>query len=195
MSIRKAALVIIDVQIGILAKVDGARGAVVRRALDETVARIAGLLERGRRAGIPVVHVQHDGPSGHRLAVGTEGWRLRPELTPRPGEALINKTACDAFFATPLEEKLRAGGVEHLMIAGCMTQYCIDTTARRAVSLGFDVTLAGDGHMTEDSKALRFEQIIAHHNALLDGFDAGERSVSIQSCASLGDGLLGPIAR
>jgi nicotinamidase-related amidase len=185
MSTRPDALVIIDVQIGILAHVDGERGTVLRRALDGTVDRIAGLLDRARRAGIPVVHVQHDGPPGHRLALGSEGWRIRPEVAPRTGEALINKTACDAFFETGLEATLRAGGVERLMIAGCMTQYCVDTTVRRAVSLGYDVSLAADGHMTEDSGALRFEQIIAHHNAVLDGFNAGRRRVSLQPCASL----------
>jgi nicotinamidase-related amidase len=38
-----------------------------------------------------------------------------------------------------------------------MTQYCVDTTVRRAVSLGYEVTLVGDGHMTADSDALTFE--------------------------------------
>jgi nicotinamidase-related amidase len=60
-----------------------------------------------------------------------------------------------------------------------MTQYCVDTTVRRAVSLGYDVTLVADGHMTADSGALGFEQIIEHHNALLGGFDAGPHSVTV----------------
>ncbi len=180
----RAALVIIDVQVGILAPVKGKRGGVVRSALDETVGRVAGLLDRARSAAVPVLHVQHDGPAGHRLAVGSEGWRIRPELTPRADETLIHKTACDAFFETPLEWRLRDGGVDRLIIAGCMTQFCIDTSVRRAVSLGFDVSLAADGHMTEDSGALRFEQIIAHHNTLLDGFDAGSHSASVRPCVA-----------
>lgn len=60
-----------------------------------------------------------------------------------------------------------------------MTQFCVDTTVRRAVSLGYDVDLVSDGHMTADFGGLSFEQIIAHHNALLDGFDAGLHSVRI----------------
>jgi nicotinamidase-related amidase len=188
---RGTALVIIDVQVGILAPVAGERGIVLRRALDDTVARIAGVLDRARRRDVRVFHVQHDGPAGHRLERGSDGWRIRPELTPVVGEGLINKTACDAFFETPLEARLRDRGIDHLMIAGCMTQYCIDTTVRRAVSLGFDVSLAADGHMTEDSRALRFEQIIAHHNALLDGFDAGSRSVTVRPCADLLADLFG----
>jgi len=46
-----------------------------------------------------------------------------------------------------------------------MTQYCVGTSVRRAVSLGYDVTLAEDGHLTADSESLTFDQIIAHHNA------------------------------
>jgi nicotinamidase-related amidase len=60
-----------------------------------------------------------------------------------------------------------------------MTQYCIDTTVRRAVSLGYDVILAADGHTTADSQVLPFEQIVAHHNSVLDGFDAGGREVRV----------------
>jgi nicotinamidase-related amidase len=60
-----------------------------------------------------------------------------------------------------------------------MTQFCVDTTCRRAVSLGYDVTLIADGHMTSDTDDLTFEQIIAHHNAVLDGFDAGAHAIEL----------------
>jgi hypothetical protein len=50
---------------------------------------------------------------------------------------------------------------------------------RRAVSLGYDVVLVSDGHMTADSGELTYEQIIAHHNALLDGFSAGTHTVRV----------------
>jgi nicotinamidase-related amidase len=180
-----AALVIIDVQNGILRPSDGPRADAVWRALDKAVARIAGMLDRARGAGVPVVHVQHDGGPDHRLAVGSKGWQIRAELTPLPNEQVVRKTACDAFFATSLEEQLRRRGIDHLVIAGCMTEYCIDTTVRRAVSLGFDVTLAADGHMTDDAGTLRCEDIIAHHNRLLDGFDAGPHQVTLQPCVAL----------
>jgi nicotinamidase-related amidase len=183
--VRKTAVVVIDVQNGILDHLEGERSDVARRNLDGTVARIAGMLDRARQSGLPIIFVQHGGPAGHRLAVGSDGWRLRSELSPRDGEAIVHKAACDAFFETDLAERLRAHEADCLVIAGCMTEYCIDTTVRRAVSLGFDVTLAEDGHATGDSGALHFEQIIAHHNRLLDGFDAGERQVTLQPCAAL----------
>jgi nicotinamidase-related amidase len=181
----KTALVIIDVQNGILRPSDDPRALAVRRRFDETVGRIAGVLDRARSAGMPIVHIQHDGGPGHRLAVGTAGWQIRDELAPREGEPVFRKTACDAFFETPLEAHLRQRGIDRLVIAGCMTEYCVDTSVRRAVSLGLDVTLAADGHTTDDAGGLACEAIIAHHNRLLDGFDAGAHRVTLHPCAAL----------
>jgi nicotinamidase-related amidase len=189
MAASPTALVIIDVQNAILRRPGGERAAAAEQAFEAVVARIAGLQSRARAAGIPVVLVQHDGAPEHRLATGTEGWLIRGELAPHPGEAVVHKKSCDSFFETDLVLQLAHRGIEpglgRLVIAGCMTQYCVDTTCRRAVSLGFDVTLVADCHMTTDSGALAFEQIVAHHNALLDGFDAGSKVVTVVPAAEI----------
>ena len=179
MDTRNTALVIIDVQSGILDIPGLARKKEIDQALDQTVLRIRSLTDRARLAQVPVVYVQHDGGPGHRLEPDTHGWPIRAEIAPSAGEPVIRKRACDAFFETRLQEELAARGAKQLVITGCMTQYCIDTSVRRAVSLGFDVLLAADGHTTADTPALRFEQIVAHHNALLDGFDAGDHQVYV----------------
>jgi nicotinamidase-related amidase len=181
----KTALLVIDVQCGVLDDPGLARKKEIDRALDETVARIAGLIERARTASVPVIYVQHDGGRGHRLEPGNSGWPLRSEITPQTGDAVLRKRACDAFFGTTLGAELAAAGIEQLVICGCMTEYCIDTTVRRAVSLGYDVWLAADGHMTADTDTLRFEQIIAHHNALLNGLDAGTHEVRVCPTAEI----------
>lgn len=176
---NNTALVVIDVQRGILDDPHLARKRKTVKALDETVARIAGLIAQARAASVPVIYVQHDGVKGHRLDPNTPGWPLRPEIAPGPGEPVIRKRASDSFFQTTLAAELTARGIRRLIVAGCMTQYCIDTTVRRAVSMGYDVVLVADGHMTADTGSLRFERIIAHHNAVLDGFDAGEHNVRV----------------
>ncbi len=173
------ALLVVDVQRGILDLPNLARKKEIDHALDQTVTRIADLIERAREVSSPVIYVQHDGGPGHRLEPGTAGWQLRSEISPRSGELIVHKRACDAFFETTLESDLKAREIRQLIVCGCMTQFCIDTSIRRAVSLGYDVILPSDGHMTADTRALSFEQIIAHHNSLLDGFDAGEREVSV----------------
>jgi nicotinamidase-related amidase len=150
------AVVIIDVQNAIL-KVPGmTRPSETQTALDAVVARITALIKHARQHAIPLLFVQHDGQSGHRLERGSPGWELRPEIAPAQGEPIIHKLACDAFFETTLAAELQSRNIDTLIVAGCMTQYCIDT-----------------------SGALTFEQIIAHHNALLDGFDAGSHSVAV----------------
>ena len=179
------AVVIIDVQNAILDIPGLKRPAETRAAFNGLVARIANLVERARSHGVPVLFVQHDGPVGHRLEKCSAGWHIRPELGPIPNEPVIHKTACDAFFKTTLESELVSRGIDTLLVGGCMTPYCVDTSVRRAISLGYDVILAEDGHLTADSASLTFDQIIAHHNALLDGFDAGEHSVRVEPFAKI----------
>jgi nicotinamidase-related amidase len=179
------AVVVIDVQNGILGAAESERAQENARALDATVGRISGLLDRARTAGIPVIYVPHDGGPGSRLQPHSQAWEIRAEIAPQPGEPVIRKRACDAFFETSLDEDLAALGVKRLVVAGCMTQYCVDTSVRRAVTMGYDVVLAADGHSTADAGDLRFEQIIAHHNNALDGFDAGSHAVEVRPIANI----------
>jgi len=90
-----------------------------------------------------------------------------------------------AFFETDLEARLKERGITHLVVGGCMTQFCVDTTVRRAVSMGYDITLLADGHMTADMGALTFDTIIAHHNMVLDGFDAGAHTVTLRPISDI----------
>lgn len=179
------AVVVIDVQNAIFHGLDGSRNEEAHHALHLVVGRIATLLQRARARNVPVIYIQHDGGPGHRLEHGTAGWEIRPEIAPRPGEAVIEKHACDSFFATRLDAELKALGVTRLVVCGCKTEYCVDTTVRRAVSLGYDVVLASDAHTTADEGGLRFEQIVAHHNKVLDDFDAGDHAVSVRPCAAI----------
>jgi len=175
----KFAVVVIDVQNAILAIPGLTRRAETKAAFEACVARIAILIAHARSHHVPVLFVQHDGPAGHRLERGSPGWQLRPEIAPTAAEPVIHKRACDSFFETTLSAEIAARHADTLIVAGCMTQYCVDTSVRRAVTLGYDVTLVADGHMTADCGALTFDQIIAHHNELLDGFDAGDHSVRV----------------
>lgn len=180
------ALLLIDMQNHILhGLADTARQPLLDRRLNEVTGRLALLQGRARAAGTQVILVQHDGDGGYRLAEGSGGWRIRAELAPVAGDIVVHKRNCDSFYATDLAEHLQRLAVTRLIIGGCMTQFCVDTTVRRAVSLGYDVILAGDGHTTADSGALDFEQIIAHHNTLLDGFNAGPHRVEVRPAADI----------
>lgn len=171
-------VLVIDVQVGIIEGFRAYRGA-------EVLEKINALLDRARASGTPVIYVQHDGGDDHPLKPNTPAWQIHPAIQPRDNELIINKRSSDSFFETPLARELEARGIKHVVVTGCMTEYCVDTACRSGVAHGYDVTLASDAHTTIDNAVLKAEQIIAHHNALLDGFDAGSHSVTVKPTDSI----------
>ena len=69
---------------------------------------------------------------------------MHPDIRPEAGEPVIQKHLPGSFTGTVLQEHLEKRGVEQLVIAGFMTQMCVDTTARQAAHLGFAVTVLAD---------------------------------------------------
>ncbi len=132
------ALLVIDVQVGVVA------GAHDR---DGVVARIGGLVDRARAGGVPVVWVQH---SSDEIEYGSDGWRVVPELEVAETEPVVHKRYGDAFEATDLEEVLAARGVGRLVVTGAQTDACVRSTLHGAFTRGYDVTLVSDAHTTED---------------------------------------------
>jgi nicotinamidase-related amidase len=75
----------------------------------------------------------------------TADWaELVPELNPQPSDHLVTKHTWGAFTNTGLETTLKALGVTQVVIAGVATSIGVESTARQAYELGFNVTLAVD---------------------------------------------------
>lgn len=161
------ALLIIDSQVALL------ESPVYHK--DEVIACIAALIDKARLADCKVVYVVDDDVAEYDPAQGG----IHPTLVPADGDAVIHKTSTSAFFRTELDEVLRSSGIEHLVVAGCKTEYCIDTTCRHAIGLGYDVTLVEDGHSTTGNGVLSAEQIVAHHNRNLHGLDNHEFVIQV----------------
>ncbi|MEP7062561.1 MAG: cysteine hydrolase family protein [Betaproteobacteria bacterium] len=125
-------------------------GAMELEGADAAVARCARLLEAFRSRGLPPIHVQHASTrTGATFFVpGTGGVEIHPAVAPRDGEAVFTKHFPNAFRDTPLLAHLRAQSITRLVIAGMMTQMCIDTSTRAASDMGFECTLAHDGCAT-----------------------------------------------
>ncbi len=133
------ALLVIDVQQGLD---DPGRGA---RNNPDAEARIASLLAAWRARDWPRVHVRHCSlEPGSKLRPGLPGNAWKPEAAPLDGEAEITKTTNSAFVGTDLDARLRAQGVDTLVVAGLTTDHCVSASVRSASDLGFAVTLVTD---------------------------------------------------
>jgi len=151
-----AALLVIDVQCGWYLSTPGPHDAA------GTLRRINELIRKAHAATLPVIFIQHAEPPDY--TAGSPAWQLHPELDRKAGDLVVGKAVCDAFCDTALQEELHRCGVETLVLAGCATEFCVDTTLRSAASHGFHVVAATDAHTTKDRPVLTAVQIIAHHN-------------------------------
>ncbi len=162
---ESTALLIVDVQNGLF-NIDDF--SIFRE--DILIKNIQILLEKARKADVPIFYIQHNDPKGKRLENGTENWKIRSEITPRFEDTIIQKYNSDSFLDTILDEELHKREITRLVIAGLATPMCIDTTVRSAVSHGYNVVLIQDAHSTIDSEVLKASQIVAHHNDVLQWF-------------------------
>src|SRR3954471_3576810 len=133
-----AALVVIDVQNGVVAE------AVAR---DSVISNINTLVDKARSEGVPVVWVQHNDAD---LEKGSQDWEYVPELKRDESEPLVHKTYGDSFEGTDLEDVLARAGVGRIVVTGAQTDACIRSTIHGAFARGYDVTLVGDAHTTDD---------------------------------------------
>ena len=155
----KTAILVIDVQKGLFCAQPPPFEA------EAVVARINAVTEKARKAGAVVIFFQHDGlPGGEDVVPFTDGWKLHPNLEVRPGERVLRKTTCDAFYGTPLEGELRSRGIAAVALAGYATDFCVDATLRSAASKDFRVVVVADAHTTTDNPVLKAEQVREHHN-------------------------------
>ncbi len=105
-----------------------------------------------------------------------------------PDDLRLRKTATDAFHRTELQAWLQARGIDHLVICGFQSDFCVDTTTRRALALGYPVTLVADGHATVDNGVLAAAQITAHHNRTLADIESfGPRATLVTAARFAAD--------
>lgn len=149
------------------------------------VVRLNRLAREVRTDGGAVIFIQHDGPPGDPHHPDAPGWRLLPTLEIKPDDTVVRKTACDAFLHTTLDAVLRESGIDRLIVTGCATDYCVDTTVRSALARGWPTIVPSDGHTTADRPHLSATQIIAHHNAIWADFLAPKGPARVCLCTEV----------
>ncbi len=137
---RRAALLVVDVQVGVMAaSIDSER----------VIATIACLVAKARDAGVPVIWVRHQSPE---LVPGTDAWQIVPQLVPAPGEPIVEKKYGDSFAETDLAEQLKRVGADSIVLCGAQSDACIRSTFYGSIYRGYGTTLVSDAHTTEDMR-------------------------------------------
>ena len=158
------ALVIIDLQYGLIPL------PVQPRTFDDVVKRTAQLAEAFRAKGAPVIWVRVDLFNFRQLIVDQpmmdpnapppppESVEIVAEAGKKADELLITKRFWGAFDTTPLEAELHKRGIETIVLCGISTDIGVETSARSAATLGFNVVVV------EDATSAR--TVEAHQNAM-----------------------------
>ena len=137
----------------------------------EPIEPIRRVLDVARKAGLRIVHTREGyapdlsdapksktaryhsgggpgigdrGPTGRHLIRGEPCWNFIPELTPAPDETIIDKASYGAFYRTDLDEILKRGGIENLVLTGVTTDCCVNSTLREAEDRGYDCLVLAD---------------------------------------------------
>ncbi|HET6503681.1 MAG TPA: isochorismatase family cysteine hydrolase [Amycolatopsis sp.] len=151
--------------------------------------RLAALLAAARRAGVPVVHVQmttlpgrasdspaqlrfnlrmHSsaragGPALRYTELGSPGREFAAEFEPLPGEFVVPKWRSSAFFGTGLDLLLRSNGIKTVIVTGCTTEGCVESTARDALFSDYYVVVAEDCVASDDHRQHEASLLLMRH--------------------------------
>jgi len=134
--------------------------------IKNVLSKINTITSWARNAKYPVIFVQHEKIESV-IEYESKGWQLQSNLSVIAGDIVIRKTTPDAFLRTNLENVLIKNEVTHLIITGYASEFCVDTTVRKAASLGYSVDLISDAHTTHNKEHASGEKIQTHQNCTL----------------------------
>ncbi len=167
---RRLALIVYDMQVGVLSQIDNA---------DAVTARVAAVVDAARAAGIRVAWTRHMslprewmGAFAWRMAMawqhaptpdtvqpwfvrGAPGFEITPSLTPLPTEVVFDKLTMSAFEGTPLPMALRDCGLQAFAVVGVALEIGIEPTVRHGADLGFVPVVVTDACGAGNAEAAR----------------------------------------
>jgi nicotinamidase-related amidase len=136
---------------------------------EAVVDRIVGLIAKARAARTPIFFVQHDGGADDSFHAGKPGFAFHDKLTPQPGDDVTVKHRSSAFHDTDFDARLKRAGVDHLVVTGMQSEYCVDSAIRGAHERNYKITLVSDAHSTFDTNVAKGKDIAAIQNDTMHG--------------------------
>ncbi len=156
---------------------------------DKSRPRLAALLAEARQSGALIVHIKNtalpdrmsdspaqirfnlrmhenarrDGPPLRYTVPGTPGREFVEEFQPLAGELVVDKYRSSAFWGTNMEMLLRSNGVETVVIGGCTTEGCVESTARDAMFNDHYVVIASDCVASDDPAQHDASMLLMRH--------------------------------
>jgi nicotinamidase-related amidase len=157
------ALLVMDLQEGIVKRIGDAAGYLDRLSAAVSAARGAGVrviyVVVGFRPGYPEVSERNKSFAAiagtGRFTDGDPDARIHPAISPASGDVIVTKRRVSAFAGSDLDVVLRAGGVEHLVLAGIATSGVVLSTVRQAADLDYRITVLSDGCLDGDPEVHR----------------------------------------
>ena len=176
---RRKALLIIDMQKGSFTP------ETPRFDTTGVVERINALAETFRARRLPVVFIQHTGTKMNEFLPNTEEWELLDDLQVAPTDLVIEKSANDSFYASNLQKRLSEHGATELVMTGCATDFCVESTIQSALAKDYHVTIAKDGHTTGARPHMEAERVIEHYNWVWRNMIPTRGEVTVESSAMI----------
>jgi nicotinamidase-related amidase len=157
------ALLVMDVQLGIVERFANDEGYLPRLAAARDAARGAGVkviyVAVGFRPGHPEVSQRNKSfaavATTGRFTEDDPGSGIHPAVAPAADEVVVTKRRVSAFTGSDLEMVLRAGGIGHLVLAGVATSGVVLSTLRQAADLDYQLTVLADGCLDADPEVHR----------------------------------------
>ena len=131
---------------------------------DGVIKRINELASIFRELKYPVVYVQHDGTGSGEFEKNTWEWENLEALIVEPSDIRIDKYANDIFYDSKLQAKLKELNVTELLITGCATDFCVESSIQSALAKDYNITVVSNGHTTGERPHLKSEKVIEHYN-------------------------------
>jgi nicotinamidase-related amidase len=162
-----SALLIMDVQRGIVDRFGNDEGFMTRLRTAAAAARDAGIqvvyVVVGFRPGYPEVSGRNKSfavlAGSGRFSDGDPGAAIHPAVAPQEGEVIVTKRRVSAFAGSDLDVVLRSASVDHLILAGIATSGVVLSTVRQAADLDYRLTVLADGCLDADPEV---HQVLLH---------------------------------